>query len=248
MKECIYSAESPYVRKTIKMLLDLMFDYAVEYEMTDKNYARLFKLDKDTLTEASKVKNEHVAFSDSEITTLWRNINVPYVEAILVQTYMGWRPRELCNLEIANINLEKRFIVGGMKTDYGSDRVVPIHSAIFEIVDRRVEYAQTHNQKYLFDCPDSQSKRLDYGKYLERFHNAIDTIGLDSSHRPHDPRKTFVTMCKSYGVNEYAIKRMVGHSIADITERVYTERSVEWLHSEVEKIKTPTHLSEKSEI
>lgn len=56
-------------------------------------------------------------------------------------------------------------------------------------------------------------------------------------HVPHDPRLTFVTMAKKYYVDEYAIKRIVGHKITDITERVYTKRDVEWLKSEIEKIK-----------
>ena len=55
--------------------------------------------------------------------------------------------------------------------------------------------------------------------------------------RPHDGRKHFVTMAKKYGVDEYAIKYMVGHKISDITEKVYTQREFEWLKDEIEKIK-----------
>lgn len=36
---------------------------------------------------------------------------------------------------------------------------------------------------------------------------------------------------------KYALKRIVGHSISDITERVYSKRGVEWLKGEIEKIK-----------
>ena len=35
----------------------------------------------------------------------------------------------------------------------------------------------------------------------------------------------------------YPLKRIVGHSIQDVTESVYTERSVDWLHEELKKIK-----------
>lgn len=57
------------------------------------------------------------------------------------------------------------------------------------------------------------------------------------NHRPHDPRKDFITEAKRFGMDEYALKRIVGHSIQDITERVYTKRDIEWLRSEIEKIK-----------
>lgn len=62
-------------------------------------------------------------------------------------------------------------------------------------------------------------------------------LNLNPEHRPHDGRKHFVTMAKKYGVDEYAIKYMVGHKISDITEKVYTQREFEWLKDEIEKIK-----------
>ena len=42
---------------------------------------------------------------------------------------------------------------------------------------------------------------------------------------------------KKYGVDEYAIKYIVGHKISDITEKVYTQREIQWLKDEIEKIK-----------
>lgn len=44
-------------------------------------------------------------------------------------------------------------------------------------------------------------------------------------------------MAKKSNVDEYAIKYIVGHHISDITEKVYTQRSHEWLKNEIEKIK-----------
>ena len=65
----------------------------------------------------------------------------------------------------------------------------------------------------------------------------MEQLGLNLQHRPHDGRKHFVTMAKKCEVDEYAIKYIVGHNISDITERVYTERDIEWLKTEMEKIK-----------
>lgn len=63
----------------------------------------------------------------------------------------------------------------------------------------------------------------------------MKTLGLSSAHRPHDPRKTFISMAKNSGVNEYAIKKIVGHRISDITEAAYTTRPDNWLNTEVKK-------------
>ena len=75
-----------------------------------------------------------------------------------------------------------------------------------------------------------------YDKYNYRFEKTMETLNINTPHRPHDPRVTFVTMGKKAGVDEYALKEMVGHSIQDITESTYTVRDVEWLRSDLEKI------------
>lgn len=43
-------------------------------------------------------------------------------------------------------------------------------------------------------------------------------------------------------MDEYALKRIVGHSISDITERVYSKRGVGCLKGEIEKNKIECSL------
>ena len=59
---------------------------------------------------------------------------------------------------------------------------------------------------------------------------------MNPEHKAHDPRKFFVTQAMKYQLDEYAIKLIVGHAIEDLTEKVYTERSFDWLYSEICKI------------
>ncbi len=54
---------------------------------------------------------------------------------VLIQCYGGWRPQELGLIELKNVDLEKNIIIGGMKTDSGTDRIVPIHPKIKDLVD-----------------------------------------------------------------------------------------------------------------
>lgn len=66
----------------------------------------------------------------------------------------------------------------------------------------------------------------------------MSTIELNPEHRPHDPRMHFITMAKKAGINDNAIKKIVGHSSKDdVTEYVYTIRDNEWLRRDIEKIK-----------
>lgn len=230
------------MKNKIKSLFNQMLDYAVEYELVDRNYARTFNLSDDTIKEIQKVKNEHIAFSDDEMEKLWQHVqDKELVDVILIQCYSGWRPQELGLIELSNVDLEKDIFSGGMKTDAGTDRIVPIHSRIRHLVEQRYKEAQELGSKYLFNyvVPNSNRKNilLTYSRYSRVFERICNELHLNSEHRPHDGRKHFVTMAKKFGVDEYAIKYLVGHKISDITEKVYTEREFQWLREELEKIK-----------
>ena len=138
-----------------------------------------------------------------------------------------------------NVDLEHWAFTGGMKTEAGVNRLVPIHSRIRSLVQRRYSEAVTLGSKYLFNCTDATKGgiKLTYDKYAYRFGKILETLQLNQEHRPHDPRNTFITRAKKAEVDEYVIKRLVGHSIIDVTEKIYTERDLEWLRSEMEKIK-----------
>lgn len=232
---------SANIKVKMKSMFNLMLDYAVEYEIADKNYARTFNLSDDILHK-TETKSCHIPFTDSEIELLWRNINeYEYIDIMLIQCYSGWRPQELGLIELDNVDLENFTFKGGMKTDSGKNRIVPIHSKIRNLVKNRYEQAVALGSRYLLNYTDKNTHRgnymLTYARYKQKFTDIINALHLNPEHRPHDGRKHFVTMAKKYNVDEYAIKYIVGHLIQDITERVYTQRETEWLKNEIEKIK-----------
>lgn len=226
----------------IKSLFNLMLDYALEYEIVDKNYSRTFNISNDIVKETEQVKRGHIAFTDEELQILWKHVNTnQYVDVILIQCYSGWRPQELGLLLLENVDLKEWTFTGGMKTDAGTNRTVPIHSKIRSLVESKYKEAKELGSKYLINCTDSgthqNSTMFTYDKYQKRFNKIRDELKLNPLHRAHDGRKQFITAAKKYKVDEYAIKYMVGHSITDITEKIYTQREIGWLKQEIEKIK-----------
>lgn len=233
---------TPNIQERIKSMFNLMLDYAVEYELVDRNYARTFDVSDDIISEIEKAKRGHIAFTDGEMKKLWANLElVNYVDVVLIQCYSGWRPQEIGLILLENVDLENKIIVGGMKTEAGTDRVVPIHSRIYPLIERRYYEAVNLESRYLINCTDTHTHRssltMTYEKYRQRFKKIVDRLELHPDHRAHDPRKHFVTMAKRDKVDEYAIKYIVGHAINDVTEKVYTERDIGWLKDEIEKIK-----------
>ena len=63
-------------------------------------------------------------------------------------------------------------------------------------------------------------------------------LKIETKYTPHCTRHTFITKAKSVGMNEYVLKRIVGHKINDLTERVYTHRTIDDLRQEMLKIKS----------
>lgn len=228
IKGCMDTCDSLNTKSRIKSVFNLMLDYALEYELVDKNYARDFKAEKPA------AETTHLSFTEEELGIMWKHTPVPLMNAILLQCYTGWRPQELCKIKLENVDLDNWTMKGGMKTEAGTDRIVPIPSIVRDQIKKLVYLAKTTGSSTLI-C-DLNGKSLSYDKYYKRFTKLMNEIGIEG-HRPHDPRKTFVTLCKKYNVDEYAIKYMIGHSISDITEKTYTDRDIKWLSEEVEKIK-----------
>lgn len=217
---------SDSMKAYIKLTLSSMMDYAIEYELIKYNFVKDIKLH--TTTEEAK---HHMTFTEDEMKTILscegKNITV---DMIVFQCYTGMRPGEICSIEISKIDMTGWTLIGGSKTASGKNRVVPIHENIRPLVRRYYNKAISTGSNLLFNTT--------YAHYVSNFKKEIAALQISPEHRPHDCRKQFITVAKNLGVDEYAIKRIVGHRIADITEHVYTERTAEWLHKEISKIKT----------
>lgn len=231
---------SPQIKQTIKYILNHMYDYAIEARIVDNNYAKNFSLDKEIFQQQElerKIKNP---FLDEDLKKIWSGIEyVPFADMIIFGCYSGWRPGELINLKIKDVDLENECIMGGLKTESGKNRTVPIHPLVKNIVTKNYNEAININSDYLFN--DINKKRgvgLSKDQYSSRFDNVMKILKIETKYTPHCTRHTFITKAKSVGMNEYVLKRIVGHKINDLTERVYTHRTIDDLRQEMLKIKS----------
>ena len=221
-------------KSRIKSLFNMMYKYALAHDIVDKNYASVM------FTTGNPIKKDRerdpIPFSQDEILLLWDNIdNVEFADMVLIGIYSGWRPQELAILQVENIDLEADTIKGGLKTDAGKNRIVPIHPLIKPLIEKRMQEASELHSDYLFnDINGQQGTYMTYDKYRNRFKKVMKRLELE--HRPHETRHTFITKAKKCNVDEYILKLIVGHAIADITEKVYTHRTIEQLKEEMQKI------------
>lgn len=129
-------------------------------------------------------------------------------------------------------------MVGGMKTVNGTNRMVPIHPRIRElVVGRYQQAAELYHSDFLFNLPTgSTSKPFTYDTYKTRFQNVMEVLNL-TGYTPHCTRHTFATQAEVCGLREMAIKLILGHSLkADVTDYHYKHTDVEYLYQEICKL------------
>ena len=257
MKNCIYKGTttvtrgkykgeeklaSPSTKESMKYLFNHIFTYAMEARIVDKNFAREFTLDKKVFKEKEDNHKEKIPFSEEELHKLWQSIEfVPFADMIVYACYSGWRPSEIINIKIEDVDLIQDFIKGGIKTSAGKNRLVPIHPLIKPIVEKYYNEAVSVGSKYLFnDITKKKGIGLSYDQYLSRFNNAMELLKFRLEITPHYTRHTFITKAKSRSVNmnDNILKLIVGHEIGDLTEHVYTHRELEDLKEEMLKIQS----------
>lgn len=223
---------SPNTTRLIKSMLNTLCDYAMKRDLMSRNYAR------ETLVPTEVNNKGHISFTKEELNVLWRHADSDRgARMILLNCYMGWRPAEMLMIDMESINFDTLVVTGGSKTKAGMNRQVPVHSKIVTIFEGFVNDAIEHDSRWLIRNTIYRDKRVGYAAYYDLFNKTIEKYSLNPDHRPHDCRKTFVTMAKDARVDEYALKRLVGHAINDITEKTYTDRPISWLKEEIEKIK-----------
>ena len=59
---------TPSLKLKIKSMFNVMFDYALEYEIVDKNYARTFNVSDEVIKEnEDSQKDAHIPYTEEEM-------------------------------------------------------------------------------------------------------------------------------------------------------------------------------------
>lgn len=223
---------SPDTKGRLKGLLNMLFDYAVFLRIVTINYARTFEIKTGEI-----VRREGNPYTEDERNILWKHAGTFFIDASIVQFYSGWRPGEVMNLTLDSVNLQNLTFTGGSKTAAGTNRTIPIHSKIVPIVEQYYNNAINCKRPILFGRTTPLNGSFIYSDNCFRY-GLLKELGLlgIANHTPHDGRHTFSTLAKAGGMDDYARKKIMGHAIKDLTDKVYTHLDIEWFRSEIEKI------------
>lgn len=211
------------VAKKTRSLISLMFDYAIRRKYAQQNNARLL-----ILGQNIPVKPHH-AMTTYRINKLWKNINYPGIDTVLMLIYTGCRISELLNVKLADVNRKQKYItITHAKTKSGTGRIIPIHSRIWPLIEARYKASE----KYLLE---DEYGKYNYSRYTTVFKRAMRLV--KGKHTIHDCRHTCATLLDNGGANPVAKRRILGHVDNDIDDRVYTHKNLRQLRKAIQCIK-----------
>lgn len=195
----------------IKSLFNNMYKYAIENDYLNKNYAEYIKL-------PPKEKSSHDAFTVAERNALWKDFDTTgdiFTAQVLMMIYMGLRFGEFSTITKDNVHLDERYIIGGIKTDAGRNRTIPIAEIIYPLVE------MNFNQRG--DKLLTVHEKVWYSRYRDVL-KRCNCRELDA----HCCRHTCATALAEAGVSPAVIKAILGHEDYSTT-LLYTHISKEEL-------------------
>lgn len=117
--------------------------FAMENDLIDKNYAEFIKLPKFD-------KSEKIIFTADQLNILWQHSDDKRIQVILSMIYMGFRLGEIIILTPDNIHFDNGHVIGGIKTEAGTDRVISFPPNIPEIKGFFRSWLSAQTQERLF--------------------------------------------------------------------------------------------------
>ncbi len=217
----------PTLRK-LKVLLNQMYEYAMKYEICNKDYSQYVDILK--FKDKNPNKTDRTPFNADEINALWVQKDNIYAQIVLMLIYSGVRVSELLDLKRENVHIDEHYFeVVESKTESGI-RIVPIADKIYPFFKQWYE----NGCEYLIHTSDG--KHFSYRNYYDSYWSPVMEL-IGCSHKPHDTRHTCISMMTEKEVSPTLIKKIVGHSGAmSLTEKVYTHINVQELLKAINKI------------
>ena len=221
LDNCGKKFETIRIMKNLYIKLD---EYAFQEDLINKCYAQYITISKSSSLPSDK--KERTPYTYEQIKYLWNikpeNYKEEFVKDILLLTiYTGCRANELLFIYTKNIHLNDNYFVGGIKTEAGINREIPIHNDVKNI------FLKYYNPKseFLFMMPNGN--RANYGYYLYHYtENFIDKHKFLEHHTAHDGRHTLRTELEKLNIKQVIINSIIGHSNDNVGLDVYTHISV----------------------
>lgn len=195
-----------------RLLLSLMSKWSIREEIITTNFAAFVKLQNES-------RQDKPTFSHEDIAKLEANAWREDAKIVLMLIYTGMRISELFDLPKSNVF--EHYCIGGVKTEAGKNRVIPISERAQPYFDYFMQLAP--NEPLLLDgysgnCSTKNFRKRDY-------YPLLDTLGIDRK-SPHSTRHTFASMAVAAGMKPEHLQKILGHVDYSTTADLYVHSNI----------------------
>lgn len=214
-------------QKKVRQIMHNVYRYAVKYQLISASADLSGYVDIDKL----KRKYKKVPFNTRQLNRVKQiadsnDVLAPWAKCIVMMCYCGTRPSEFLAILKADVKLKSRyFLVRDSKTEAGRNRMVPISRKVISYY----EWWLSQDGRTLVAV---DGKQVSYSKFLKLFYRVCEAARC--KHKPHECRHTCATWLDDKGANKLSIKRILGHATTDITDGVYTHKSLAQLKKAID--------------
>ena len=217
-------ATTPTMKRDFKTLMNQMYKYARRHDIVKTNIAEM--LTTPTIPKSTR----HTAFSKEELTLIWNHKDELPVQLWLTYCYTGMRPSELISVLSANVHLNERYLIGGMKTEAGTNRTIPIAECIVPFMERFL----SKGSEYLVS--KDTGEQYQYTEILYLLTEFCSRHGMN--HSPHDGRHTCATYLDMMNVSISTIQNILGHASNVIVSKIYIHKQLPTMIEAINRIPT----------
>lgn len=213
--------ECPAGRRTkenMKALGTLMYKYAKSRKMETDNFAQYIYV-------GHEQKGTRPSFTMEQVELIRSAVGrIPGAEYVYCMIYLGYRPNEMLRLTRDSYRVEGdiEYLIGGFKSEAGTDRSITISPKIRSIMLPRIMRANP----YIFPKPDGGLMTDDYFR-TEVFYPVLAQLGIQplptkehpAYYVPYSCRHTFSNLLKAAKGNEKDKASLMGHSDPKMTRQ-----------------------------
>lgn len=218
-------------RENMKALCGLLYKYAIPRHQATMNLAEY-------LHTGDNDKSTRPAFTAEQVELIRQQIGLtPYAEYVYVLIYTGFRPAEL--FSITKDNYRDGILYGGIKTEAGKNRAVPISPKVLPIIHERV----TTCHGFLFPRENGEQMTVAYFRdYC--FYPVLAAAGIQpiptaehpAYYTPYSCRHTFANLLKEVQGSDVDKAKLIGHASYDTTKKMYQSAELEAMRRIIEEL------------
>ena len=213
-------------KQLMKVVAGLIWKYALDNDLVTKNItANLY-----TGNDATSTRDP---FTDLELQRLRQAVgSEPYADYVVALCYTGFRPGELLELTKASYHPDGGYLIGGGKTEAGTNRIVTVPPAIADIIEARA--AAPGDLLFPNLKTGGQMSHEYFRKYC--FDPLMKKLGI-TDRVPYSCRHTYSNLIKRAPGDTGDKARLMGHTDYTFTQERYQSSALDDLRMITDALK-----------